>query len=78
MIIRRMGDTCNIKVVVRFRPVNEREKNEGADKDGNYLCVEFEDEHSLKLVQGKTPKAPFVFDYVLTPDSEQVCLFVSE
>lgn len=51
------GDKANnIKVMVRVRPLNSREKNE----DGK-VCVEFDDSNKGRLVLG--PKS-FNYDWV--------------
>lgn len=50
----------NVKVVIRVRPLNDREKNGG----GNKKCVSVENETSIAIETFK----PFNFDYVADED----------
>ncbi|KAN0035529.1 hypothetical protein ACTA71_004801 [Dictyostelium dimigraforme] len=63
-----MATSCNIRVMCRFRPLNEREK---ALKE-NQTCVSFPDETQV-IVSGQ----PFTFDRVFTPESTQKEVFES-
>ncbi|EAL69265.1 hypothetical protein DDB_G0276369 [Dictyostelium discoideum AX4] len=63
-----MATSCNIRVMCRFRPLNEREK---ALKE-NQTCVTFPDETQV-IVSGQ----PFTFDRVFTPESTQKEVFES-
>ncbi|KAL3051454.1 hypothetical protein OYC64_001659 [Pagothenia borchgrevinki] len=58
---------CGVKVMCRFRPLNESERSRG-DKD----IPKFNGEDTV-VVAGK----PYVFDRVLAPDSEQVQVYDS-
>ncbi|KAK5889766.1 hypothetical protein CesoFtcFv8_013353 [Champsocephalus esox] len=58
---------CGVKVMCRFRPLNESERSRG-DKD----IPKFSGEDTV-VVAGK----PYVFDRVLAPDSEQVQVYDS-
>lgn len=66
-----MGE-CNVKVVVRFRPFNEREKLENVDSD---LSVDFPDETTVQVLQGGKVKSTFLMDRVLTPTVSQVIIY---
>lgn len=68
-----MGD-CNIKVVVRFRPFNDREKSEVA-KSGEYL-LDYADGSSIHVQHSGKAKQSFTFDQVLPPSCSQACLFL--
>lgn len=68
-----MGE-CNVKVVVRFRPFNEREKLENVDSD---LSVDFPDESTVQVLQGGKLKNTFMLDRVLTPTVTQVIILFS-
>ena len=65
-----MGE-CNVKVVVRFRPINAREKQEEEDAatHGHLsdMSVEFSGEpcNTVNVMQGGKLKNAFVLDYVL-------------
>ncbi|SJX66555.1 Kinesin-3 motor protein [Sporisorium reilianum f. sp. reilianum] len=78
-----MADSGNIKVVVRCRPMNTREKNRGATN-----LIEFVDQHQLVLQppQSEADKAdnskatkkktmPFSFDRAYDENTEQDTLF---
>lgn len=58
-------DSCNVRVVVRFRPTNEREKKEGESR--NYK-VQIHDECRVELADNP----PFTFDRAFAPGSAQV------
>lgn len=67
----------NVKVVIRVRPLNEREKSKyrfaslTIDGGGNKKCVNVENETSIALDGYK----PFNFDYVADEDVEQNVIF---
>ena len=61
-----MGDSsCNVRVVVRFRPINEREKKEGESRN---FKVQIHDECRVEL----SDNPPFTFDRAFAPGSPQV------
>ena len=59
----------NVKVVTRFRPVNQREREEGKD----HIVVEFEGNNGLRLKDKKDHF--FTFDHVFGMDSTQDMIF---
>eukprot|EP00011_Vannellida_sp_DIVA3-517-6-12_P013032 CAMPEP_0114620886 /NCGR_PEP_ID=MMETSP0168-20121206/8952_1 /TAXON_ID=95228 ORGANISM="Vannella sp., Strain DIVA3 517/6/12" /NCGR_SAMPLE_ID=MMETSP0168 /ASSEMBLY_ACC=CAM_ASM_000044 /LENGTH=1105 /DNA_ID=CAMNT_0001832083 /DNA_START=33 /DNA_END=3346 /DNA_ORIENTATION=+ len=65
------GSDCNIRVICRFRPVNARERAEGADAATEHL--QFVDDKMIKVgeFQGRQPQH-FTFDKVFhSPDTTQ-------
>jgi len=63
----------NVKVVIRVRPINEREKA-GGSLERVKLCLSVERNEKIILDRGMDQKT-FTFDYVATQDSEQSVLF---
>ena len=63
----------NVKVVIRVRPINEREKAGGPASKVD-LCLSVERNEEIILDRGMHNKT-FTFDYVATQDSEQHELF---
>jgi len=63
----------NVKVVIRVRPVNEREQA-GGSKDKVKLCLVVERNEKITLDKGAETKT-FTFDFVATQESEQAELF---
>lgn len=63
----------NVKVVIRVRPINERERA-GAPIDKVKQCLTVERNEKIILDRGVDQKT-FTFDYVATQDSEQSILF---
>lgn len=63
----------NVKVVIRVRPINEREKA-GGSLEKVKLCLTVEKNEKIILDRGMDQKT-FTFDYVATQDSEQATLF---
>ena len=64
----------NIRVICRFRPINEREKLNCADKQ----VVEFSsDQKKVTINPVNEPGGPynFVFDHVFPPDSRQIDVY---
>ena len=58
-----------MKVVIRVRPINERERA-GGSLEKVKLCLAVEDNKKITLDRGMDQKQ-FTFDYVATPESEQ-------
>ena len=58
----------NVKVVIRVRPINERERA-GAPIDKVKQCLTVERNEKIILDRGVDQKT-FTFDYVATQDSE--------
>ena len=58
----------NVKVVIRVRPINEREKA-GGPADKVKLCLTVERNEKVILDRGMDQKT-FTFDHVATQDSE--------
>ena len=63
----------NVKVVIRVRPINERERG-GGSLEKVKLCLTVERNEKMILDRGMDQKT-FTFDYVATQDSEQSVLF---
>ena len=59
----------NVKVVIRVRPVNEREKG-GGPAEKVKQCLVVERNEKVILDRGMDQKT-FTFDYVATQESEQ-------
>eukprot|EP01112_Ceratiomyxa_fruticulosa_P005719 TRINITY_DN1656_c1_g1_i1.p1 TRINITY_DN1656_c1_g1~~TRINITY_DN1656_c1_g1_i1.p1 ORF type:complete len:971 (-),score=251.91 TRINITY_DN1656_c1_g1_i1:220-3132(-) len=64
-----MGE-CNVRVVVRFRPVNWREQEEFAGREAKQL-IRFGGTTSVEIVIPGNPVASFNFDYVFPPTTTQ-------
>lgn len=58
-------EETNIKVICRFRPLNESEQNRGSE-----VCVQFQSDTSLKI-PNDNPNTIYTFDKVFTPQSSQ-------
>ena len=58
-------EETNIKVICRFRPLNESEQNRGSE-----VCVQFQSDTSLKI-PNDNPTTIYTFDKVFTPQSSQ-------
>jgi kinesin family protein 5 len=56
----------NIRVIVRFRPLNEREKRESASGASFQLSA-----NTVTVLDGKEAMAPFAFDFVFGESSTQ-------
>ena len=65
------SDSCSVKVVVRFRPINDRERKEGESR--NY-SVTITDEKLVEL----SGNPPFTFDRAFAPGSAQVRQFIGK
>ena len=64
----------NIRVICRFRPINEKEKILFADNQ----CVEFPNDNKTVIINPQSEQGGphnFVFDYVFTPSAEQVNVY---
>ena len=64
----------NIRVICRFRPINERERSICADKQ----VVEFPPDHKTVIINPQSEQGGpynFAFDYVFAPDSRQVDVY---
>lgn len=61
-------DSCSVRVVVRFRPTNERERKEGESR--NYT-LKITDDCRIELAD----QPPFTFDRVFAPGCAQVIIF---
>lgn len=59
----------NVKVVIRVRPINDREKA-GGPIEKVKLCLAVENNEKITLDRGIDQKT-FTFDYVATQNSEQ-------
>jgi hypothetical protein len=57
----------NVKVVIRVRPLNERERA-GGPEDKVKLCLTIEDHKKITLDRPQDQKT-FTFDYVATQES---------
>ena len=65
------AETCSVRVIIRFRPVNEREKTEKVpDSD---FALEFKDKSTVE-VKGKGGSV-FSFDRVFDPSATQESIF---
>lgn len=62
-----------MKVVIRIRPINDRER-QGGPKDKVKLCLQVEGNQKIILDRGQEQKT-FNFDYVALQESEQSELF---
>lgn len=63
-----MSSSCNVRVVVRFRIVNEREKNE---KCPGETVFTFPDEQTVKVVKKNGKTDIFTLDRVFHGDCKQ-------
>ncbi len=64
-----MANECNIRVVCRFRPLNESE-----EKSGSKIVVKFPaDTEDSVVIAGKA----YVFDKVFKPDANQENVYCS-
>ena len=68
-----MSDDCNIKVICRFRPINNREKQEAiaAKEDPERTIVRFIDEQTCEIIQNIQGNQKFVFDRVFQMNCRQ-------
>jgi len=57
-----MGE-CNVRVIARFRPINEREKREG-DKHHADISLNFPDDNRCEVKQGGRDPQIFTFDRI--------------
>ena len=65
----------NVKVIIRVRPTNEREKRSGGPGSSKVdLCLAVENTTEIVLDRGASQKT-FTFDFVAKEDSEQADLF---
>ena len=64
----------SVKVIVRFRPFNQREKDEYATRELT-VKMEFQDRQNLVIVQPGMPKQVFTFDYIFDPSATQKQIF---
>jgi hypothetical protein len=67
------GDDCNIRVVARFRPQNDREKKEMAGRERK--IINFAGATNIEVSIPGSPVQSFVFDYVFQPDHAQELVF---
>ena len=67
--------SCNVKVICRFRPVNERELSEGeGDKK---VRIEFPDEASVNIGEESKGQNLFTLDRVFDFKAKQVIIFLA-
>lgn len=66
-----MGD-CNIRVITRFRPINNREKEEWQGRDVKQV-IRVVGKDSVEVLQPGQSAQTFTFDFVFDPNSSQVC-----
>lgn len=66
-----MGD-CNIRVICRFRPINNREKEEWAGRDIKQI-IKFGGRETVEVQLPGQSTQSFNFDFVFPPDATQVC-----
>ena len=71
--LRQTAEKDTIKVIIRIRPINEREKA-GGKLDKVKLCLAVENNQKIILDRGQELKT-FTFDYVALQESEQHELF---
>ena len=70
------GQSTNVKVVIRVRPVNEREKSKTsfltlvAASGQSKSCIQVEDDAKVTLDRGADTKN-FTFDYVASQETSQ-------
>jgi kinesin family member 5 len=68
------GGTSNIRVICRFRPVNDKEKQMFADSQ----CVEFPNDNQTVVINPQFDQGGphrFVFDHVFTPAASQESVY---
>ena len=64
-----MANECNIRVMCRFRPLNDSE-----ERSGSKIIAKFQPEtEDTVIVSGKV----YVFDKVFKPDTTQECVYNS-
>ena len=70
-----MSDQCNIRVLCRFRPINQRELNEG----GTGVKIEFPNDKTVNIIEesNKQPQI-FTFDKVFESNTKQVIQYKNE
>ena len=71
--MEREEATGNVKVLCRFRPLNEKEKGMS-----NNICASFSpDNRTVSIQNSESSNGPlrFNFDYVFTPDASQVDVY---
>jgi kinesin family protein 5 len=66
-----MPDT-SVRVICRFRPVNEREKSEAVTHDGTLPLLEYPNDATVVVNMPKQPQQTFNFDRVFGSDSKQM------
>ena len=70
-----MASSCSVRVIARFRPVNEREKREAASqKTKSDFKLAHCDDQSLEI-KNKGHEHKFTFDRVFNPSTAQVITF---
>lgn len=71
-----MSQTCNVRVFVRFRPVNERERNEKVDPKTLYTLNFADDLKAVEVKGGPANQSnSFQFDRVFDSNTEQHTVF---
>ena len=66
-----MGD-CNIRVITRFRPINNKEKEEWQGRDAKQV-IKFIGKDTVEVAQPGQSAQSFTFDFVFDPAASQVC-----
>ena len=69
-----MGD-CNIRVICRFRPINNREKEEWAGRE-NQQIIKFGGRECVEVALPGQSTQSYTFDFVFPPDATQVCHYL--
>lgn len=65
-----MGD-CNIRVICRFRPINNKEKEEWAGRE-NQQIIKFGGRETVEVALPGQSTQSYTFDFVFPPDATQV------
>ncbi len=67
-----MGDSsCNIRVICRFRPINEKEKEEWEGRE-NKQIIRLNGKDTVEVNLPGQSAQNYTFDFVFGPDSSQV------
>ena len=69
-----MGD-CNIRVICRFRPINNKEKEEWAGREQQQI-IKFGGRETVEVALPGQSTQSYTFDFVFPPDATQVSGFL--